>query len=191
MKPPTTEYVTTAGASPNTTTIANLVRRLGDLEVPVSGRWTLVPSSHVAIALPGRSDVPVPARILDGAFELEDVLEHSKIELTLDGPDAMTFVGQPTSVVANRHGLSEWSIVGTLAREGRGEPMAFTVSYHGVFRSRGRAWAWFSGSGAVESPVHGSWWRRSQHVERRLVVLDLLLDSPAAPHLPPAVPLVA
>jgi hypothetical protein len=174
-----TELEAREADTPSATTIANLVRRLGDREVPASGTWTVVPTSHVALAR-GRGDHPVPVRIVDGAFEIDERPERSTIHLALGGPHPMTFLGRATRVAAN-HGMSEWSIAGTLTRDRRAEPMAFTVTYHGVFRSSGRAWAWFSGSGAVETPTKRRWWRRSHNVERTLVVLDLLLDSPASP----------
>ena len=175
MNPP--EFAMAVGSS-STTTIPRLVRRLGELEVPASGTWQLVPTSHVAIAQ-RRRDLPIPMRIVAGAFEVHERPEQSTIRMVLDGGE-VTFVGSPTRVVADRHGLSEWSVAGILTRGATSDRMTFTVSYHGVFRSRGRSWAWFSGSGAVERPRHRRL-RRTPTIERQLVVLDVLLDSPEPP----------
>ena len=72
------------------------------------------------------------------------------------------------------------AVAGTLTHAGRAEPMVVALSYHGVFRTRGRAWAWFSGSGVVETAADPRRWRRRPKVERRLVVLDVLFDRPGS-----------
>ena len=180
MTPATTTTTTASdNNSPTTSTIiGGLVRRLGDLEVPVAGTWPVVPTSYVAIALSGRRDHPVQLRILGGAFAVGEHPAHSELRLILDGEDEMTFVGQPTEVRADRHGLSQWTMTGTLTGDDRTVPMALTISYHGVYRSRGRSWAWFSGTGVLQVPRTRSWGRMSSDFERRMVVVDVLFDSP-------------
>ena len=165
--------------TPFPTTDSDLIRRLGDLEVPAPGQWSLVPTSHVAIAL-GQLHQPTPLRVINGGFDIADRPDDSTIRLELTGPDPMTFLGRPTMVARNRQGMSDWWIAGTLTHHGRPDTTLLTISYHGVFRTRGRAWAWFSGTGALETP-DTTRWRRSQRVERRPVVLDLLFDSPSPP----------
>ena len=179
MESPTSGVPATARTPLNITTIPNLVRRLGELEVPAKGAWPLVRTSHVAIA-DSRPDHPIRVRIVSGAFEIDHWPELSTIRMELDGSVPMSFVGRPTSVVANRHGMSEWSIAGTLTRGGQAEPTVLKLNYHGVFRSRGRAWAWFSGSGAVDGLKSGGRWRRFCKPVRRLVVLDVLFDRPGS-----------
>jgi hypothetical protein len=137
----------------------------------------LASDSHFAIGR-DRPDHPIPLRILGGSLEIDARPERSMLRAVLAGPDVATFVGQPTSVEPDRHGLSVWRIAGTLVHGDDADPMRVTVAYHGVFRSRGRAWAWFSGSGALETSGRRSWWRRAPRVDRRLVVLELLLDTP-------------
>ena len=183
VTPATPAFDNNSPTATTTTTIGGLARRLGDLEVPVAGTWSVVPTSYVAIVLTGRRDHPVQLRILGGAFAIEEHPAHSELRLSLDGADGMTFVGQPTEVRADLHGLSQWSITGTLTGDDRTVPMALTISYHGVYRSRGRAWAWFSGTGDLQVPRTRSWGRMSSDFERRIVVVDLLFDSP--PTAPP------
>ena len=179
MTTATNELATSS--APGATAIDDLIRRRGDLEVPALGTWSVVRASHVGLALAGRRDHPVPATVVDGTFDIQEDPELSEVHLHLRGPDAMTFLGTPTKVVGNRHGFSEWSIAGTLTHDGRAEAMTFTVSYHGVFATRSGAWAWFAGTGVVETPQKRAWWRRSDRVERRMVVLDLLLKAPSSP----------
>ena len=136
-----------------------------------------MPTSHVAIAR-GRTDHPIRRRIIGGDFDIGHLPELSSLRIDLGGPEAMTFTGQPTAVTADRHGGSAWSIAGVLTHAGHAELMEFTLSYHGVFRSEGGAWAWFSGSGCVETPTKRRRWRLARKVERRLVVLDLLFEKP-------------
>ena len=157
---------------------AHLVRRRDDLEVPAVGTWEVMTVSHAAVALEGRPDVPVRVAIVDGTLRIADNPEQSELRLALAGPDMMTIVGRPTLVAADRQGMSRWSIAGTFARGGTAEPVQLTLTYHGVFRSTGRTWAWFSGTGALGVPGRGSRCRRSPSAGCRMVVLDLLLDTP-------------
>ena len=155
-----------------------MIRRLGDLEVPARGHWTLVPTSHIAVAF-DKPRQPTPLDVVNGVFEIADRPVDSTIRMELAGPDPMTFQGRPTMVATSRDGMSDWWITGTLTHHGQPDTTLLTVSYHGVFRTRGRAWAWFSGTAALETPETTRW--RTQLVERWLVVLDLLLDSPTPP----------
>ena len=139
----------------------------------------MAPGCYVAIA-PSRRDPLVPRRVLDGAFDIDETPDQSAMHLTLAGPDDMTFQGRLTRVVANHHGMSEWTIGGTLTHAEQSTPMTLVVSYHGVYRSSGRVWAWFSGRGAMVVPSKRRWWRRSGLVQRTTVVLDLILDPPRA-----------
>jgi hypothetical protein len=169
-------------ASPRDTSITpstRLIRRVGDLEVPAVGTWEVVPASHVGLAIDGSSDLPVRMSIIDGALRIGRDPERSEFRLALAGPEAMSIVGRPTLVEADHHGMSSWSIAGTLTRGGFAEPVQLALTYHGVFRSGSRSWAWFSGTGAFGARRCGSRLRRSSGSGRRRVVLDLLLNTPA------------
>jgi hypothetical protein len=185
MTPPTTAPATTAGVTTITDVSAGFVRYVDDIEVPSPGSWSVLRTSHVAIA-DSRPDHPVPTRIIDGSLAVAEHPEQSTIVLHLHGREPMTFVGGPTKVNADRRGMSRWSIAGTLQCGGLAEPMTLALSYHGVFRSRGHARAWFSGSGAVEASPRRNRWRRSSKPARRLVVVDLLFDASTAPASPSA-----
>jgi hypothetical protein len=162
-----------------TTPAAHLIRRIGDLEVPAAGTWDIVPASHVGLTIEGRRDAPARATIIDGALRVGRDPEHSELRLAFAGPDTMSLVGRSTMVEADPHGTSKWSIGGTLTSGGCAEPVQLALTYHGVFRSAGRSWAWFSGAGTVGTPRRLSPWRRSPAAGQRLIVLDLLFDSPA------------
>ena len=177
-------------AAGTTTAFADLACHYGELELPAFGIWPLVPTSHVAIAA-SHHDHPIRRRVIDGDLDIGHLPELSTLRIELGGPEAMTFTGQPTAVTANRYGGSEWSIAGVLTHAGHAELMELRLSYHGVFRSQGRASAWFSGSGSVETPTKTRWRRRARNIERRLVTLDLLFDSPVSPKSPSLVPRVA
>jgi hypothetical protein len=166
--------------APTLTTIARLVDRIGDLEAPAAGTWSVQPASHVALARHGRLDRPVAAQVVGGAFEIGEFLEHSSLHLDLRGPAPLVFNGRPTRVEADRHGLSRWSIAGVLSHEGWSDPMSLSVSCHGVYRTAGHAWAWLSGSGALDA-ARSARSRRFASVERRLVVVDLLLVPSSSP----------
>ena len=142
--------------------------------------------SYVAIA-PSRRDPLIARRVLDGAFDIDETPDQSSMRWTVGGPDEMTFQGRPTRVVANHHGMSEWSIEGALTHDERSTPMTLAVSYHGVYRASGRVWAWFSGRGTMVGPSNRRWWRRSCHVERATVVIDLILDPPRSARSPSTV----
>jgi hypothetical protein len=172
---------TAPSSTPSLTAVARLVRRLGDLEVPAPGTWPVLSASHVAIAAVGRGDHPIPMRIVGGALDVHETPERSTISLELRSPAAMTFVGRSTTVEANQHGMSRWSFAGQLSHEGGTEPMQVSVTYHGVYRTTGRTWAWFSGTGAARPLGRRSWLRPWSRAGRRLVVMDLLLNGPETP----------
>jgi hypothetical protein len=140
----------------------------------------------MAIA-PSRRDPLIARRVVDGAIDIDETPDQSSMRLTVAGPDDMTFQGRPTRVVPNHHGMSEWAIEGALTHDERSTPMTLVVSYHGVYRSSGRVWAWFSGRGAVVVPSPPRWWRRSHRTERATVVLDLILDPPRSARSPSTV----
>ena len=168
-------------ATPSDTTVATpvqLTRRVGDLEVPAAGMWGVVLASHVGLAVEGHRNPPVRVEIVDGSLRIGKDPEQSEFRLALTGPETMTLVGRPTLVETDHHGMSRWSIAGTVARVGIREPMQLELTYHGVFRSPGRSWAWFSGTGTFGAADRPSRRRRSCGAGRRVVVLDLLLDSP-------------
>ncbi len=181
----TTDPTGIQAATVGPTAVADLIRRHCDLEVPSPGLWRLAPGSYVAIA-PSRRQHLNPRRVLDGAFDIDETPDQSAMHLTVGGPDDMTFQGRPTTVVANHHGMSEWSITGTLTHEERSTPMTLLVSYHGVYRSSGRVWAWFSGKGAIVVPSNRGGWRRCD-VQRASVELDLVLDPPGSVRSPSTV----
>lgn len=173
---------TNAVATPRDTTatpFAHLTRRVGDLEVPAAGTWEIVPASHVGITIEGQRNHPARVSIVDGALRIGRDPVHSEFRLALAGPETMSLVGRPTLVEADHHGMSRWSIAGTLTSGGCAEPVQLALTYHGVFQSAGRSWAWFSGTGAFGAPRRVTRWRRSSGAGQRLVVLDLLLNSPA------------
>ena len=144
---PTSIQATTAGR----TAIADLIRRHRDLELPSPGLWRTAQGSYMAIAT-SRRDPLIARRVVDGAIDIDETPDQSSMRLTVAGPDDMTFQGRPTRVVPNHHGMSEWAIEGALTHDERSTPMTLVVSYHGVYRSSGRVWAWFSGRGAVVVP---------------------------------------
>jgi hypothetical protein len=162
-----------------TTPAAHLIRRMGDLEVPAAGTWDIVPASHVGLTIEGRRDAPARATVIDGALRVGRDPERSEFRLAFAGPDTMSLVGRSTMVEADHHGKSTWSIGATLSSGGCAEPVQLALTYHGVFRSGGRSRAWFSGAGTVGAPRRLPRWRRSSAAGQRLLILDLLLDSPA------------
>jgi hypothetical protein len=187
---PATTMTHQPGSSQPTTTaptvVADLIRRNRDLEIPSPGLWRMAPGSYVAIA-PSRREPLVARRVLEGAIDIDETPDQSSMRFTVAGPDEMTFQGRPTRVVANHHGMSEWAIEGALTHNEQSSPMTLVVSYHGVYRSSGRVWAWFSGRGAVVVPSQPRRWRSSRRNERATVALDLILDPPQSARSPSTV----
>ncbi len=154
-----------------------LVRRLGEIEVPAPGTWSMVHSSHVGLVA-CRRDGPVQLPLARGCFEIGEHPELTEVTIDIGGESPATLVGVASSVVADRHGFSTWHVDGRLVTTTTTDHVHLTLRYHGVFRRGADAWAWFSGHGQVGGDTRRR--RRStRRSDHRRVVLDLVLRAPA------------
>jgi hypothetical protein len=155
-----------------------LIHRVGGLESPAPGRWPIARGSYLAI-VPARGAGPVPARIVTGHIDVDELNRDTTIELTLGTSTHSILRGDLRGVTANRFGTPEWAIEGTLSSDAGTEAVSLRLVYHGVYRQSGRAWAWFSGRGtSCDNPPCPPRGRRRDR--RSSVVVDLLFEAPAA-----------
>ena len=136
------------------------------LDTHSSQAWRLTPSSHLAVAL-HRHAVASPVPVLGGTFTVDPASGIGSLSITLALPGGGAVRGFVTRGARDGHGVTLWSVRGTLEVAGRSTPVILALRDHGVTRLRS-TWWWLSGTGD-EDPCP----RRPRHGSR--LVADLLL----------------
>ena len=152
------------------------IRRIGDLEIPATGTWSVVRASSVTRSSErGLRQIHVYA----GRFEIGDDPSESSLRLDLDDS---TLVAGAARVSPDRHGMSEWHLEGHAQDVNGHTPLALTLNYHGVFRRGIDVWAWLSGTGTIGTPPARRGLRRSSSGDK--LVFDLLFTAPDVTRIP-------
>jgi hypothetical protein len=153
--------------------VASLIQRLGGVELPAPGRWTLHRSSFVGISN-GRHRSQVA--VSDGLLTIADPPEGSSIEiLTAQSERSIRLTASMEAIREDPDGFSCWQLRGAVEDGVSRHPVDLTLTYHGVRRRGDRAWAWLTGRAATPRPQNRVW-RRPPALS---MVLDLLFDAPA------------
>ena len=159
------------------------IRRLDDLEIPSTGPWPVTRASSVATST-GRRDGLRQLHVLAGRLDVGDDPADSSLRIDLDDS---TLIATAARVSPDRHGMSEWHFEGIAERADGHEPLALTLSYHGVFRRGIDVWAWLSGTGTIGTRPPRRGLRRSRGGEQ--LVVDLLFTAPDVSRIPEIAPI--
>ena len=154
------------------------IRRIGDLEIPATGTWSVVRASSVARSAGRRSGMK-QIHVYAGRLEIGDDPSASSLRLDLDDS---TLVAGNAQVSPDRHGMSEWHLEGHAQNVDGHTPLELTLNYHGVFRRGVDVWAWLSGTGTIGSPSGRRGLRRSDSGDK--LVFDLLFSAPDVTRIP-------
>ena len=163
--------------------VDHLVRRVGGVELPVAGTWS-VPDRHATISFTrpralGHAD-SWRGRASEAAVIVGEDPDDVTIALKVDAPDLPTNLGTSSRSSSRRvvgedatlNGIPTWQLHGRLAVNQRLLPIEATLAYHGVWRHGERVYGWFLLSGAIDDGARA--WRRMRFM------FELLADGPAA-----------
>jgi hypothetical protein len=151
------------------------IRHIDNTEVPASGMWPAVGASSV-VRSTGRRGASV-SPVAGGWLEVGDGPATNALCIELD--DSILLATACAS--RNGHAPSEWHLEGFACTAERREPLALTLSYHGVFRRGVDTLAWWSGEGTIVARDG----RRAHRLRRRSaagadrLVVELLFAAPA------------
>ena len=155
-----------------TPTCTSLVQRLGDAELPTTGRWTLHRASYVGISA-GRDRIQ--PQVSDGSFTITHPPAHSNLAINaVRGDRRIRLIASTVGLHAAADGFSCWHLVGTVDDGITHHDVELAMMYHGVRRRGSEAWAWYTGRAVTPTATRRLRPRRAELT----VVLDLLFNAP-------------